>query len=367
MIEYENLKAVNHRFSKDLVKIAQETIDSGWYILGNRVEVFEKEFSNYLGAKHCIGVASGLDALFLSMKVLDLPKESEVLVPSNTYIATILSILQNNLVPVLVEPDASTFQIDPKEIQKKITSKTKAILPVHLYGAPCDMAAIGTIANDYGLYIIEDCAQAHGTVQRGKKVGTFGICNAFSFYPTKNLGALGDGGAIITDDDGIVEKIRFLRNYGSKIKYQNETIGYNSRLDEIQAGFLSLKLKYLDEMIEHKKNLAQIYFDNVKNPFVKLPLSHRGHSTYHIFPILVERRDEFRKFLLDNGIKTEIHYPIPPSKQKAIKELESQGKIKLESYPISEKIHSEEVSLPISFSHSVEEIQLVCKVINQFQ
>ncbi|TGL56536.1 DegT/DnrJ/EryC1/StrS family aminotransferase [Leptospira ognonensis] len=361
MIEYENLKKVNAPFFDDFNKISSEVIASGWYILGTQVSRFESEFAEYNGNKYCIGVASGLDALILSLRAKNFEPGSEVIVPSNTYIATILSIIQNNLVPILVEPDPLTYNINPKEIEAKITNKTKAIMIVHLYGKACEMDPILKIVNTHNLMLIEDCAQAHGATYKGKKIGTFGHCNAFSFYPTKNLGALGDAGAIVTDDPTLNTDIRKLRNYGSDKKYYNELLGYNSRLDEIQAGFLSIKLRKLDEINLHKRKLARIYEENINSNFQKPILHPDFYDVFHIYNILHEDRDRLKDYLLENGIKTEIHYPVAPHNQEAMK-----GILK-GSFPISQKIHANTLSLPISFSTTEEEAMQVAKVLNQFK
>lgn len=284
MIEYESLGRLNRGFEKEYLQCFRDLLDSGWYILGKKVESFEKAFASYCGTKYCIGVASGLEALMLALRSYEFPVGSEVLVPSNTYIATILSILQCGLKPILVEPDIRTYNIDPLKIEEKITKNTRAIMVVHLYGKSCDMESIMQIASKYDLPVIEDCAQAHGAMFKGQKVGTFGI-GAFSFYPTKNLGALGDAGAITTGDSDKNEMFRALRNYGSKIKYQNDYIGYNSRLDEIQAALLSVKLKYLDEINQHKRNLANIYLTELKDDFIKPVVSSDYFDVYHIFNI----------------------------------------------------------------------------------
>jgi dTDP-4-amino-4,6-dideoxygalactose transaminase len=361
MIEYENLRKVNAPFFKDLKCSFDELLKSGHYILGNNINTFEKEFASYCGSKNCIGVASGLDALILSLKVFEFGKESEVIVPSNTYIATILSIIHNQLKPVLVEPDIRTYNIDPYKIEEKITSKTKAIIVVHLYGKACDMDPIIKITKRYNLKLIEDCAQAHGAEYKGKKVGTFGDLGAFSFYPTKNLGALGDAGAITTDNIELAEKIKCLRNYGEKIKYNNEFIGFNSRLDEIQAGFLSIKLKKLDEINKHKRMLAKIYMKNLKDCYIKPLLEKDYFDVYHIFSIRHPKRDILKDFLLKNKIQTSIHYPIPPHKQKAM-----QGILNCACYPISEEIHNTILSLPISYFHTKDDIYQVIEIMNKF-
>ncbi len=359
MIEYENLKKVNERFFEEYKKAFEEVLNSGWYVLGENVKKFEEEFAKYLGVKYCIGVASGLDALILAIDALDLPDNSEIIVPSNTYIATILAVVRNGLKPILVEPDIQTYNIDPTKIEEKITEKTKAIIVVHLYGKPCDMDPILTLAKKYNLHIIEDVAQAHGAKYKGKKTGTFGI-GCFSFYPTKNLGALGDAGAIVTNDEILAEKIKALRNYGSNKKYYNKYIGYNSRLDELQAAFLRIKLKFLDEINEYKRKLARIYLENLKDDFIKPVVHNDYYDVYHIFNVRHFKRDKLREYLLKNGIMTEIHYPIPPHKQEAMKDI-----IK-EEYPISEEIHNTTLSLPISYFHKDEDIIKVCEVMNKW-
>jgi dTDP-4-amino-4,6-dideoxygalactose transaminase len=360
MIEYENLGKLNQPFVEAYKGMFEKTLTSGWYILGKNVSTFEQEFARYTGSKYCIGVASGLDALTLALRCFDFPVGSEVIVPSNTYIATILSIVQNGLKPVLVEPDIHTYNIDPTKIEEKITSDTRAIMLVHLYGKCCRMDAILTIAKKYDLRIVEDCAQSHGASFNGQIAGSFGDFGAHSFYPTKNLGALGDAGAVSTDDILMAEKIKALRNYGSKIKYVNEYMGYNSRLDEIQAGFLSIKLASLNKINEHKRKLAKLYLKNLKEDFIKPVCDEDFYDVYHIFSIRHPKRDQLRNFLLRHQIKTEIHYPIPPHKQKAMQEI-----IKGE-FPISEEIHSSTLSLPISYFHTKNDIFQVIDVLNSF-
>ena len=361
MIEYENLGKVNQPFFEEYKKDFADTLARGWYILGDRVKKFENEFASYIGTKHCTGVASGLDALLLSLKALRLEKDSEIITPSNTYIATILSIVQAGLKPVLVEPDIRSYNIDPSKIEEKITAKTKALMIVHLYGRSCDMDPIIELCRKYKLSLIEDCAQSHGAKYKGRITGTFGEFGAFSFYPTKNLGALGDAGAVTTNSEEFNKIIRRLRNYGSDIKYYNEIAGYNSRLDEIQAGFLSIKLKKLNEINISKRKLANIYFKELKNDFIK-PLQDDDHfDVYHIFNIRHEQRDKLKEYLLKNEIKTDVHYPVPPHKQKAM-----QGIITDNNYPISEEIHKTTLSLPISYFHSEEDILKVISVLNRF-
>lgn len=361
MIEYENLKKLNQPFFAEFEKSFHQSLESGWYILGKNVEKFESEFASYCGNKYCIGVANGLDALTLSLKAFGFSPGSEIIVPSNTYIATILSIVHNRLKPVLVEPDIKTYNIDPSKIEGKITKKTKAVLVVHLYGKACEMDKIQNTCQKYGLKLIEDCAQSHGAEFKNKTTGTFGDFGCFSFYPTKNLGAIGDAGAINTDSYDLFEKIKKLRNYGSSVKYYNELVGYNSRLDEIQAGFLSYKLKKLNQINEHKRKLAQIYLTRLKDDFVK-PVVHKDYfDVYHIFNIRHPKRDALKNYLLKNEIKTEIHYPVAPHKQKAMK-----GFFGDEKFPLSEEIHRTTLSLPISFFHTETEVCKVADILNKF-
>jgi dTDP-4-amino-4,6-dideoxygalactose transaminase len=361
MIEYENLGDVNKSFFDEYVKSFKNTLNSGWFILGNNVQKFEAEFANYINSKYCVGVASGLDALIFSLKAFNFEKDCEVIVPSNTYIATILSILHCGLKPVLVEPDINTYNIDPSKIEEKISSATKAIMVVHLYGKPCNMDPIIELTKKYKLKLIEDCAQSHGAKYKNKLTGTFGDFGAFSFYPTKNLGALGDAGAVLSNNDKLIPIIKRLRNYGSDIKYYNEIVGYNSRLDEIQAGFLLIKLKKLDEINKHKRNLAKIYFDNIKEDFIKPHVDSNYYDVFHIYNIRHEKRNLLKEYLLKNEIKTDIHYPVPPHKQKAM-----QGLITEKEFPISEEIHRTTLSLPISYSHSEEEIYRIIEILNKF-
>ncbi|NUM71309.1 MAG: DegT/DnrJ/EryC1/StrS family aminotransferase [Ignavibacteriaceae bacterium] len=360
MIEYESLKELNRPFFEEFSHSFQKTLNSGWYILGNAVKEFESEFAGYLGSAHCLGVASGLDALILALKAFDFEPGSEVIVPSNTYIATILATMHAGLKPVPVEPDIKTYNINPALIEEKITPKTRAIMIVHLYGKSCDMDPIMAVKEKHNLKLIEDCAQSHGATYKGKMTGTFGEFGAFSFYPTKNLGALGDAGAVVTDDPSLAKRIARLRNYGSEVKYYNQEVGYNSRLDEMQAGFLSVKLRRLDEINSHKRKLALIYEENLSNNFIK-PVIHADYSdVYHIYNIRHPERDKLRAYLLENGIRTEIHYPVSPNKQQAM-----QGIIDGD-YPVSEEIHATTLSLPVSFCHSEEDIIKVTEVLNRF-
>ena len=362
IIDYENLYELNKPFIEEYTSAFKKVLDSGWFIIGKEVKEFEQDFAAYCNVKNCIGVANGLDAITLSLVALDLPKGAEVIVPSNTYIASILSILQAGLKPVLVEPDINTYNIDPSLIEAHITTKTAAILVVHLYGKVCKMDDIQLLCNKYNLKLVEDCAQAHGAMYKGQKAGSFGEYGAFSFYPTKNLGSLGDAGAITTQNDQLAEKVAMLRNYGSKVKYYNELVGYNSRLDELQAAFLNIKLKKIDAINEHKRSLAKQYLTQLNDQFI-LPQVHADNfDVYHIFNIRHQQRDRLKAYLLEHQIKTEIHYPVSPNKQVAM-----QGIIEDKAYPISELIHQTTLSLPISYFHTAKDIEYIIEVLNSFQ
>jgi dTDP-4-amino-4,6-dideoxygalactose transaminase len=361
MIPYDDLRLVNKTFESEFKKEFEAVLDNGWYILGKKVKEFEDAFAAFNGSKYAIGVANGLDALILALKSYDFEPGTEVIVPSNTFIATILSILHNGLKPVLVEPDIRTYNIDPKKIEEAITPKTKAIIVVHLYGKCCDMEPVLSLSRKYGLKLIEDTAQAHGAKYKNGMSGTFGEIGCFSFYPGKNLGALGDGGGIITNDDSIAKKIRQLRNYGSEIKYYNEEIGYNSRLDELQAAFLTVKLAFLNQITEHKRKLAQIYFDRLKSDFIKPDLHPDFFDVFHIFNIRHPKRDAIREYLLKHEIRAEIHYPVAPNKQKALEEIFAG-----QNFPISEEIHCTTLSLPCSVCHTEADIHKVTDVLNTF-
>lgn len=361
-IDYENLSLVNAPFVEEFELKFSEMVKGGWYVLGEEVSSFENEFKEFVGSSYCVGVANGLDALMLSLKALEIEPGSEVIVPSNTYIATILSIIQNNLIPILVEPDINTYNIDPDKIEEKITSKTKALMIVHLYGKACNMDKIQAICEKYNLKLIEDCAQAHGAKFKDKQVGTFGDFGAFSFYPTKNLGALGDAGAIVCRDESLYNKVRALRNYGSDKKYFNNYIGYNSRLDEIQAGFLRIKLRKLNELNNHKRKLAKIYHDNLSSKYVKPVIDQKYFDVFHIYNIRCDNRDNVKNILMRNGIGTEIHYPVSPNRQVAMK-----GILDHIECPISENIHATTLSLPISFFHSESQIGRVVEILNSLK
>ena len=361
MIEYENLNNLNKPLFEEYKVAFNEVLESGWYILGNKVKEFENQFADYCNTKYCIGVANGLDALSLSLRAFNFEKGSEVLVPSNTYIATILSIVENGLQPVLVEPNIETYNIDPTLLEQAITPNTRAIMVVHLYGKVCEMDSILAIAKKYNLKVIEDCAQSHGAKYKNQLSGSFGDFAAHSFYPTKNLGALGDAGAITTNSLELADKIKVLRNYGSEVRYYNEVVGVNSRLDELQAALLLVKLKYMEQITTHKRELANIYLKELKSDFIKPQVNSDYFDVYHIFNIRHPKRDALREYLLKNEIKTEIHYPVAPNKQKAMK-----GIIDNQLTPIAEEIHQTTLSLPISFFHSKETIYKIVETMNSF-
>ena len=362
MIPYENLKRLNTPFEDKFREKFNSVISNGHYILGPELEVFEKAYAKWHNINYCIGVSNGLDALILSLKACNFPEGSEVIVPSNTYIASILAILACQLTPVLVEPDITTYNIDPNKTEEAITSKTKAIMVVHLYGKCCQMDKIMAIKTKHNLILVEDCAQAHGATFKGQLSGTFGEFGAFSFYPTKNLGALGDAGAIICNDELHKKTLSQLRNYGSERKYYNDIVGYNNRLDEMQAAFLTVKLAHLKEMNAHRNKLAQLYFDNLKADFM-LPVQDADfYDVFHIFNIRHKKRDELQEHLANNGIGTVIHYPVPPHKQKALSDVKGIRN----SYPIADEIHDTTLSIPCSFSHTEDEIMQVIEALNKF-
>jgi dTDP-4-amino-4,6-dideoxygalactose transaminase len=372
MIPFLNLKKLNQPFETAFQEKMKQFLDSGWYILGNEVKQFETDFATYCGTKHCIGVGNGLDALVLIFKAYihlgKLQKGDEVIVPANTYIASILAVLQADLVPVLVEPRLETYTINPEEIEAKITSKTKAILPVHLYGQLCEMKAINAIAQKHNLLVIEDAAQAHGSKLEvgswkleGARVGNLSHAAAFSFYPGKNLGALGDAGAITTNDDALADILFSMRNYGSKVKYENEIIGVNSRLDELQAAFLNIKLGHLDAENESRRTIAKRYLSEIKNDKIVMPnWDFSQNHVFHLFVIRTANRTALQNYLKENGIETMIHYPIPPHNQKA---MASWNQL---SFPITEKIHDEVLSIPLNSGLNEIEIQQIITVLNQY-
>ena len=401
MIPFLNLKKLNQPFEIAFQEKMKLFLESGWYILGNEVKQFEANFAAYCGTKHCIGVGNGLDALVLIFKAYihlgKLEKGDEVIVPANTYIASILAVLEADLIPVLVEPRIQSYTINPEEIETKITSKTKAILPVHLYGQLCEMDRIDTIAKKYNLLVIEDAAQAHGarfsvrcsvnsvqcsdnsvrcsvnSVQSNTDCKVEHVSasqtpssmthypRAYSFYPGKNLGALGDAGAITTNDDELAEVLFSLRNYGSKVKYENEIMGVNSRLDELQAAFLNIKLHFLDAENESRRTIAKRYISEIKNDKIVLPTwDFSQNHVFHLFVVRTNNRLELQNYLKENGIETMIHYPIPPHKQKALANWNQL------SFPITEKIHDEVLSIPLNSGLNDEEIQHIITVLNQY-
>ncbi len=366
MIKFLDLQKINAQYQDEFHHKIQSVLDKGWFILGDEVKQFEKDFASYTNAKYCIGVGNGLDALVLIFKGYIqlglIQKGDEVIVPANTYIASILAILQADLVPVLVEPRVETFNINPDLISEKITSKTKAILPVHLYGQLCEMDKINAIAKQHNLIVVEDAAQSHGAILEGR-IQNSEIRNvqAYSFYPGKNLGALGDAGAIATNDEELAKMLFSLRNYGSAKKYHNEFIGINSRLDEIQAAFLNVKLPFLEEQNNKRRSIAKRYLSEIKNDKIMLPQwDFSTNHVFHLFVIRTENRDVLQEYLKQNEIETMIHYPIPPHKQKAF---ESWNTL---SFPITEKIHDEVLSLPISPILTDDEVSKVVDVLNRY-
>jgi dTDP-4-amino-4,6-dideoxygalactose transaminase len=366
MIKFLDLQKINFKHQEEIETKLSQVFRSGWFLMGQELSSFESNLSQYIGAKHAIGVANGLDALrlilrgYIEMGIMD--RGDEILVPSNTYIASILAISDNGLIPVLVEPDINNYNIDITKIEEKITSKTKGILIVHLYGRTVFSNQLKDLAEKHHLKLIEDNAQAIGAIWNGQKTGNLGDAAGFSFYPGKNLGAIGDAGAITTNDDDLAKVIRALANYGSNQKYVNIYQGLNSRLDEIQAAILDVKLKYIDEENTVRKSIAKKYIAEISNPKIILPENpaNVNEHVWHLFVIRTQNRDELQKYLTENGIQTLIHYPIPPHKQDAYKEWNNQ------SFPISEKIHEEVLSLPISPVMTEEEVEKVIEIVNRF-
>lgn len=361
MIKFLDLAKINNRFRTEIEAKTSDILDNGWYLQGKYNEEFCKNYASYCGTKYALGVANGLDTLRLIINAYGFGKGDEIIVPANTYIASILAISDNGCTPVLVEPDINTYCINPDLIEQKITPKTKAIMVVHLYGQVCDMDKINAIAKKHNLKVIEDSAQAHGVYYKGKRAGNLGDASGFSFYPGKNLGCLGDGGAITTNDKELYEKVKALANYGSHKKYCNMYKGLNSRLDEIQAAVLDVKLKHLDSDNAKRVKIAKYYIDNIKNELITLPKFNDDKShVWHLFVVRVKNRDKFRLFLEQNGIETIIHYPTPPHKQEAYKELNHL------SFPITEQIHDEVISLPISPVMNEMEFKSVVEVVNKW-
>jgi dTDP-4-amino-4,6-dideoxygalactose transaminase len=364
-IPFLDLKKINLQYEDSFKNSLEEVLNEGWFIMGQNLKFFETDYASYCGSKHCVGVANGLDALILILrayKELGLMKDGdEILVPSNTYIASILAISANNLTPILVEPSIVTYTIDENSIEDKITSKTRGILAVSLYGQTANFSAINTLANKYSLKVIEDAAQSQGAKHFDMVSGGLADATGHSFYPGKNLGALGDGGAITTNDDTLANTILALRNYGSHKKYENTYKGLNSRLDELQAAFLRIKLKDLDNANEKRRIVASHYLTKINNQHVILPVELQNNKhVWHVFAVRVSNRNQFQQYLIENGIQTVIHYPIPPHKQLAYSELADL------SFPIAEKIHSEIISLPISPVMTIDQVEYVIDVINNF-
>jgi dTDP-4-amino-4,6-dideoxygalactose transaminase len=364
-VKFLDLKRVNDAHGAEIEAAVRRVLDSGWYLLGEECAAFEREFAAYCGVRHCIGVGNGLDALVLVMrgyKELGVMADGdEVIVPGNTYIASILGITHAGLVPVLVEPNERTYTLDPARIEAALTPRTRAILPVHLYGQTADMDPIRDLARRHGLKVIEDAAQAHGARYQAAAAGSLGDAAGFSFYPGKNLGALGDGGAVTTADDALADVVRALRNYGSHEKYKNLYKGFNSRLDEIQAAILREKLRFLDADTEARRAVARRYLDGIRHPEIVLPLvAPHGTHVWHLFVVQTPRRDALVEHLATRGIQTVIHYPIPPHHQRAYAELAS------ESHPVSERIHRQVVSLPMSPVMTSAEVDAVVEAVNAF-
>ncbi len=350
------------RYQTEYEAKALEVLRSGWYILGKEDEKFEEEFADYIGSKYCRGLASGLDALYLAFRALDIGEGDEVLVQGNTYIASVMGITMNGATPIFIEPDEYD-NIDASRLEEAITDKTKAILVVHLYGQACQMDKVMEVAQKHNLRVVEDCAQSHGAKFHGKMTGSFGDVGCFSFYPSKNLGAFGDAGAITTDNPDIAEKIRVFRNYGSEKRYYNMVVGVNSRLDEMQAGLLRVKLQHLDELNEERTALASRYMEKITNPLVHLPKVRDGAtSVWHQFVIHCDKRDELKAYLEEYEIGTIIHYPLPPHLQECYQYLEH----KKGDFPVAEKYADEVLSLPIYSGMTMEEVDEVARVINEF-
>lgn len=366
MIKFLDLQKITQKYSDEIHEAVNRVVDSGWYLQGKENEKFEADYAQYTGTKHAIGCANGLDALiwifraYVEMGVMK--PEDEVIVPANTYIASILAISENGLKPVLVEPSIETYQIDDSKIEAAITERTKAILIVHLYGQCAYTNKIGELCKKYNLKLVEDNAQAHGCKFNGRKTGSLGDAAGHSFYPGKNLGAFGDAGAVTTDDEELAKVVRAVANYGSTQKYVFKYCGRNSRLDEIQAAVLDVKLKHLDEDVEFRKQVARYYIEHITHPDVVTPIVKDWDAhVFHIFTIRCKKRDELQKYLADNGVQTIIHYPIPPHKQECYEEWN-----KL-SFPITEQIHDEELSLPMSPVMTEEEVKTVVELLNKWE
>ena len=366
-MQFLDLKKITQQYADEIHEAVSRVTDSGWYLQGKENELFEQEYSSYIATKYCVGCANGLDALTLIYRAYIelglLQAGDEVIVPANTYIASILAITENGLVPVLVEPKAETLEIDEEQIERHITERTRSIMIVHLYGRCAYTDKIGEICSKHGLLLVEDNAQAHGCrTADGRKTGGIGDAAGHSFYPGKNLGALGDGGAVTTNNQQLAETVRTLANYGSSRKYVFKYAGRNSRLDELQAAVLRVKLAHLDDDNSHRSKVAQRYIDNIKNPLICLPETmYEGGNVFHLFPVFCERRDELQQYLHDNNVQTLIHYPIPPHKQECYSDWNAM------SLPITEQLHQQELSLPISQVMTFDEADEVVRLVNRFK
>lgn len=361
MIKFLDLEKINNRFRKEIDERIKNILDKGWYLQGEENDKFSKHFAEYCGVKYVLGVANGLDALRLIIKASGFGEGDEIIVPANTYIATILAISDNGCTPVLVEPNINTYNIDPDKIEAAITPRTKAIMVVHLYGQAVQMQKVWDLAKKYNLKVFEDCAQAHGAIYQNKRVGSLSDAGAFSFYPGKNLGALGDAGAIATNDEYLYLRAKALANYGSDRKYHHIYKGLNSRLDEIQAAVLDVKLPHLDKDNARRREIAAYYRSHITNPKIILPQTYdENAAVWHVFVVRTKERDAFQQYLSDNGVQTIIHYPCPPHKQLAYKEWNNL------SYPISEEIHNTIISLPISPVMTDDEVEKVVEIVNAF-
>lgn len=363
-IPFLNFEPMHSKLKSEMMEAFEKVYDGYWYIMGKHLQTFEKEYAAYNQVNHAIGISNGLDALYLSLKALGIGEGDEVIMPSNTFIATVLAVSYTGAKPVFVEPDRRTYLIDPELIPHAINSKTKAIMPVHLYGQACEMDKIMAIVNQYGLKVIEDNAQAHGATFKGKLTGSFGHASGTSFYPGKNLGALGDAGAVTTNDEALAQKVKMLRNYGSREKYKHEVIGHNMRLDEVQAAFLSVKLKYLDEFTKQRQEIASWFDESLKGiDEITLPYTHSDAShVYHLYVIRTARRDELKEYLEANGIGTLIHYPIPPHLQEAYKDLG----FKKGDFPIAEELADTSLSLPLWSGMTSKEVGVIKYLIQKF-
>lgn len=363
IINFNQLDRGYHKFKSEYDKAVISTLESGWYILGKSGEKFEEDFSNLIGSKYCVGLNSGLDALILAFRALGIGKGDEVIVPANTYIASVLGITENGATPIFVEPD-EYYNIDADKIEDKISEKTKAILVVHLYGQAANMEKIKLISEKHNLYLVEDCAQSHSAKFNEKITGTLGDVGCFSFYPTKNMGAFGDAGAIVTDNEELYIKIKMLRNYGSKVKYHNEILGVNSRMDEIQAALLSVKIEHFNELKIGRKYVAERYLNGINNPLVELPtVREKSEHVWHLFVVRISNRENFQNYLLEKGVGTQIHYPIPPYLSDAYEYLG----YKSGDFTITEEYANTVLSLPIYDGMKDEEIKYVIDSINNYE